>query len=268
MWEVKGMKNMGKWSKVIVLLMVVAMVAALMTGCTATKKTKLDEIKARGYIIWGTNAEFPPFESKDASGKVVGVDADIAKAIADSLGVTLKVEDMAFDSLPAALASGKIDFIGAGFTKNDERAKSMDFTKDYYTAKQVVVVKAGSAIKGEADLKKAKIGCQNGTTGDLYFASEYAKDGAKVERYNSLTLACQDLKNGKIDAVIGDNLPIALIMGQIEGLKLVDAIVYDSEMYALAVNKGEAALLAEIDKVLGKLITDGTITNKLNLYSK
>ncbi|MDD4796993.1 MAG: transporter substrate-binding domain-containing protein, partial [Eubacteriales bacterium] len=75
--------------------------------------SKLDKIKAAGKIVWGTNAEFIPFEMKDSAGQVIGVDADIAAKIAEALGVELVVEDMLFDSLPAALASGQIDFIGA-----------------------------------------------------------------------------------------------------------------------------------------------------------
>ncbi len=246
-------------------ILCIALLTALIAGCNAAPQNKLEEIQQKGYIVWGTNAEFPPFEYKDSASNVKGVDADIAQAIADALGVDLRVEDMIFDSLPASLASGQIDFIGAGFTKNDEREQSMDFTVDYYTAVQVVLVQDGSDIAAEADLVGKTIGVQSGTTGDLYFASDI--EDATVERYTSLTLACQDLKNGRVDAVIGDNLPIAMIMAEIDGLMLVDSIVYDEENYALAVDKGETELLEEIDKVLNQLITDGVIEDKLNLYS-
>ncbi len=263
---------MKKTSKIFVLLMCLALLASVI-GCTAqgpaatsTPKpaTKLDAIKAKGYIVWGTNAAFPPFELKDSAGKVIGVDKDIAQAVADALNVTLRVEDMEFDSLPAALKSGKIDFIGAGFSKTEERAKSMDFSVDYYTAVQVVIVKDGSKIATEADLKNKKIGVQTGTTGS-FIAEEIS--GVKMSNYNSLTLACQDLKNGRIDAVIGDNLPITMIQGQISGLTIVSAIKYDEEKYALAVDKGNAELLTEINKVLNTLITKGTIAEKIKLYS-
>ncbi len=263
---------MKKTSKIFVFLMCLALLLSVI-GCSAQSPaatsspkptTKLDAIKKKGYIVWGTNAAFPPFEFKDSTGKVAGVDADIAKAIADSLGVELRVEDMEFDSLPAALASGKIDFIGAGFTKTDERAKSMDFSVDYYTAVQVVIVKDGSKIASKDDLKNKKIGVQTGTTGS-FIAEEIS--GVKMSNYNSLTLACQDLKNGRIDAVIGDNLPIAMIQSQISGLKIVSGIKYDEEKYALAVDKGNAELLAKINEVLNGLIQKGTISDKLKLYS-
>ena len=91
--------------------------------------------------------------------------------------------------------------------------------------------------------------------------------GADVVRYNSMTLACQDLKNGKVDCVIGDNLPITLIQKQISGLAIVSTIKYDEEKYGLAAKKGDTELLNKINEVLNKMISDGTITNKLNLYS-
>jgi len=141
----------------------------------------------------------------------------------------------------------------------------MDFSVEYYTAVQVVMVQEGSDIDSEDDLVGKTIGVQSGTTGDLYFASEI--EGATVERYTSLTLACQDLKNGRVDAVIGDNLPMTMIMGQIEGIKIVESIVYEEEKYAIAVPKGETELLAKIDEVLNQMIADGTIEEKLNLYS-
>jgi ABC-type amino acid transport substrate-binding protein len=257
---------MKRLQKTLVVMLCAAMILALSAGCNTQEKSALDKILDKGYIVWGTNAEFMPFEYRDANNNVVGVDADIAKAIADGLGVELRVEDMIFESLPAALQSGQIDFIGAGFTKNEERLQSMDFTVEYYTAVQVVLVQAGSTdIQSEDDLVGKTIGVQSGTTGDLFIASEI--EGATVQRYTSLTLACQDLKNGRVDCVIGDNLPIAMIMGEIDGLALSEGIAYDEELYALAVKKGESELLKKIDEVLQKLIDDGTIEEKLNLYS-
>lgn len=233
---------------------------------TAATESKLDKIKAAGKIVWGTNAEFSPFEMKDSDGTVIGVDADIAAKIADSLGVELVVEDMLFDSLPAALASGQIDFIGAGYTKNEERAQKMDFSAEYYTAVQVVAYNtAGFTPASQADLEGKKVGVQTGTTGDLFIASEI--DGATVERYDNLMLALQDLQNGNLDAVIGDNLPVGMIIKNLDGLAVADSVVYDPEMYALAVDKGETELLDAINEVLQKLIDDGEIDAMVNKYS-
>ncbi len=155
---------------------------------TAAEGEETTAASNRTKLVWGTNAAFIPFEMREGD-KVIGVDADIAQAVADKMGVELVVEDMEFDALPAALESGKIDFIAAGFTKNAEREATMDFSDEYFTAVQVVVVKEGNpgGIQSEDDLKGKKIGVQTGTTGDLYFASEV--EGADVQRYENIQMA-------------------------------------------------------------------------------
>lgn len=132
--------------------------ATTTAGATTAAATTVAGGAARTKIVWGTNAAFIPFEMREGN-KVIGVDAELAQAVADKLGVELVVEDMEFDGLPAALASGKIDFIAAGFTKNDERAQTMDFSNEYFTAVQVVVVQKGNAIgiATKDDLKGKKI---------------------------------------------------------------------------------------------------------------
>lgn len=256
-----------KKTKLAALIAAVMMLVCLVAGCAQPAAPAVDAPAddAKKGIIWGTNAEFMPFETKDSNGKVIGVDADIAAAIAEKLGVELIVEDMEFDSLPAALESGKIDFIAAGFTRNEEREKSMDFSDTYYVARQVVLVREDSTIATEDDLKGLKIGVQNGTTGDLYFASEI--EGADVQRYTTVMLAAQDLAAGRIDCVIGDNLPIGVLLNQIEGLKLADGIVYEDESYAIATRKGDTDLMKAINEVLAEMKAEGEIDELLTVYS-
>jgi len=261
-----------------VLVSVLCLILALgMAACTSTPAATTTTAAAetttaaaettRTKLVWGTNAAFIPFEMRE-NDKVVGVDADLAKAVADKMGVELVVEDMDFDALPAALDSGKIDFIAAGFTKNAEREQTMDFSKEYFTAVQVVVVKEGNeiGIASEDDLKGKSIGVQTGTTGDLYFASEI--EDAKVERYENIQMACQDLVDGRIDCVIGDNLPIVNLMSSMEGLEKVEAIKYEEEKYAMAVKKGENAdVLKAINEVLTEMESKGEIDALVDKYS-
>ena len=252
--------------KILALLVCVAMTAVLAVGC-GSSKSALDTIKEKGTLVWGTNAAFPPFESKDGNGNVVGVDAEIAKAVADELGVELVVEDMEFDSLPAALKSGKIDIIGAGYTENDERLQEMDFSSKYFTAKQVVVVKKGSkAVTDKDSLAGKKIGVQTGTTGDTQCASKI--EGAEVSRYDSMQLACEDVKNGKLDCVIGDNLTIGFILNKMDGeLEIVEGVSYEDEEYGFAVKKGDTELNEVVNKVIEKLKSEGQIDQWVNKYN-
>ncbi|MFR4250117.1 MAG: basic amino acid ABC transporter substrate-binding protein [Christensenellales bacterium] len=252
--------------KILALLVCVAMTAVLAVGC-GSSKSALDTIKEKGTLVWGTNAAFPPFESKDGDGNVVGVDAEIAKAIADELGVKLVVEDMEFDSLPAALKSGKIDIIGAGYTENDERLQEMDFSSKYFTAKQIVVVKKGNkAITDKDSLAGKKIGVQTGTTGDTQCASKI--EGAEVSRYDSMQMACEDVKNGKLDCVIGDNLTIGFILNKMDGeLEIVEGVSYEDEEYGFAVKKGDTELNEVVNKVIDKLKSEGQIDQWVNKYN-
>ncbi|MGI6316386.1 MAG: basic amino acid ABC transporter substrate-binding protein [Christensenellales bacterium] len=240
-----------KW---IALLVSLTLLACMLLGC----QSKADEGEAT--IVWGTNAEFVPFETKDSDGSVVGVDANIAAAIAEHIGAKLVIEDMNFDSLPAALQSGKIDMIIAGYSRNEEREETMDFSTSYYTARQVVIVAEDTeGIASEEDLIGKTIGVQGGTTGDLFVASEI--EGAEIHRYTSMTLACQDLTNGKLDCVIGDSLTISLIQRSIKNLKIVESIIYPDEYYAIAVMKGNTDLLNQINETLAELQKNGSIDN-------
>lgn len=96
--------------------------------------------RSNGTLIMATNAEFEPYEYKIGD-DIVGIDPDIAQAICDKLGYELQIDDMAFESILAAISSGKADFGAAGMTVNEERLESVDFTDTYASAEQVVILK-------------------------------------------------------------------------------------------------------------------------------
>lgn len=135
-----------------------------------------------GTLVMATNAEFPPYEFHDGD-KVVGIDAEIAEAIAAELGMKLEIEDIAFDSIIPEITSGKADMALAGMTVTEDRKKSVDFSDTYASASQMIIVKDDSTIAGPDDLKGVVVGVQLGTTGDIY-VSDLEADGTTVERYN------------------------------------------------------------------------------------
>ncbi len=162
-------------------------------------------------LTMGTNAEFPPYEYYEGDA-VVGIDAEIAAAIADKLGMKLVIEDMAFDSIITAVDAGKIDMGMAGMTVTEERLQSVDFSDSYATGVQVVIVTEDSKITSVDDLSAEganyRIGVQSGTTGDLYATWDLEDEGlATVQRYNKGADAVQALVTGKVDCVIIDNEP-------------------------------------------------------------
>ena len=228
--------------KIIVLLCMIMVVA----GCGKKDDSKL---------IMVTEAGFAPYEYY-SNGEIVGVDVDIAKEIAASMGKELVIKDIAFDSIINEVKTGKADFGAAGISYNEERAKNVDFTINYSTSKQVVIVKNDSGITNIGDINGKKIAVQLGSIADTYVSSTY-KD-ASVVRQKKYLAAIEDLNTGKVDCVVMDLLPAEQILKTNSGLKILDgALVEDS--YGMIVKKGNKELLNNINKVLEKLKNEGKI---------
>ena len=236
-----------------------------MAGCgSKTAETTGSEASsdaAGGTLVMATNAEFPPYEYYEGE-NVVGIDADIAAAVADKLGMELKIEDMAFDSIIPAVTSGKADFGAAGMTVTEDRKKNVDFTDTYATATQVIIVKEGSDIAGPDDLTGKKIGVQLGTTGDIY--ADDIED-AEVERYNKGFEAVQALTQDKIDAVVIDGEPAKEFVAEADGLKILDE-AFTEEEYAIAVAKDNDDLLKKMNEALASLKESGKIDEIVAKY--
>ncbi|MCM1568637.1 MAG: basic amino acid ABC transporter substrate-binding protein [Roseburia sp.] len=207
-------------------------------------------------LVVGTNAEFPPFEYVGENGEPDGFDVALIKAIGEKLGREVQVEDMAFDSLVAAVGT-KIDVAIAGMTVDEERKLSVDFTDNYYEALQYVIVPKDSEIATMADLENKIIGVQMGTTG-MYTAEDIA--GTTVQNYNKAVDAVNDLMNGRVEAVIIDKNPAMVFAEKFsDKVKALDGALFDFEMeyYAIACPKG-SSLVADINKALAELKADGT----------
>lgn len=214
-------------------------------------------------LVMATNAAFPPYENVEGD-KIVGIDPEIAQAIADDLGMELVIEDMAFDSIIAAVTSGKASMGMAGLTVTEDRKQNVDFSDSYTMAAQVIIVKEGSTIAGPDDLSGLKVGVQLGTTGDIY-ADDI--ENATVERYSKGFEAVNALLQDKIDAVIIDNEPAKVFVAQNEGLTIVDE-EFTVEEYAIAVKKGNTELLEKINGSLKKLKESGKIDEIIGKYIK
>lgn len=213
-------------------------------------------------LVVGTNAEFAPFEFIGDDGQPTGIDMDLIQAVAEKIGMTVKIENMSFDALIPSLVSGKIEAAISGMTITEERKQSVLFSDPYYQASQKIIVKADSAVKAEADLAGKKIGVQMGTTGDLY-VTDTIKDAA-VERYDKGIDAVQDLVNGKLDAVVIDEEPANVFVSQAQGLTVLPDRLSD-EAYGIALPLGQDDLLARINQALADLKADGTLDS---IYAK
>ena len=222
-----------------------------------------------GVLTMATNAAFPPYEYIEG-GEIVGIDAEIAGAIAEKLGLEVQIEDMEFDAIIEAVKSGKADIGLAGMTVTPDRAEEVNFTASYATGVQVVIVTEDSAITSVDDLfaegASNVIGVQRNTTGDLYTTWDLEDAGlATIDRYSKGAEAVQALKTGKVDCVVIDNEPAKAFVAEVEGLKILDT-EYILEEYAGAMNKDNAELFEAVNAALEEMIADGTVQAIIDKY--
>ena len=247
--------------KIIALIVCIIMIVCLLASCGAKGKT-LDEVKEAGKLTVATSPDFPPFESLEGD-EVVGIEVDIMKLIAAELGVELEIIEMDFDAVLLGIQSAKYDCGMSGITANDERKQNMLFTTPYYNAAQVIVVKAGSDIKGKADLDGKKVSVQTGTTAD----AGCTEAGYDVQAFAANADAKAALTTGKVNAWVVDNLTAQQMVNEDDGLVILEEKMTD-EPYAFAFAFGSEDLVAEIDVILAKLIADGTVENIFANYGE
>ncbi len=243
--------------KKLLSLMLVAAMALAVVACGGK-----EENAEKDVLIMAKNAEFPPYEYYEGQ-EIVGIDAEIAAAVAEKLGCEFKIEDMAFDSIITAVQTGKVDFGLAGMTVTEDRLEFVNFSDTYTTATQVVIVMEDSEVAGVADLEGKKIGVQQGTTGDIFATDEYGDEF--VERYNKGFEAVQALTQGKIDAVIIDNEPAKVFVSENEGTKILEED-FAVEEYAMAIAKDNTELLEKVNEALAELKADGTLQSIIDEY--
>ena len=280
------MKEILIMKKLIAVLMALCMLVSAV--CLFASCDKKDE----NTLVMATNAAFPPYEYKDGD-KIVGIDAEIAAAIADKLGMKLEIVDVDFGAVLTGVAEGKYDMGMAGITVTDKRKESMDFSNTYATGIQVIIVNDGSTIATLDDLwnfdengdpvslknPDIKIGVQQDTTGDIYSSSAISGWGFndlnedesiktdRVVRYKTGAEAVAALKSGKVDCVIIDNEPAKSFVAANDGIHILEGDnEYAVEDYAICVDKGNTALLEKINKALDELKADGTIDGIINKY--
>ena len=268
-------------------VMVLSMAACGSTKTTETTKaaetTKAGETKAEetgkaeetsaaeareddGKLIMATEAGFAPYEYTEDGSTVIGVDVDIANEIAKAMGKELVIQNMNFDSALLAVQQGKVDFAAAGISVTPEREEQMDFSIEYTTSKQVVVVKKDAGRVASVDALNADtvVGVQGGTVADSYCQDDLGTKDLK--QYSKFMEAAMDLKNDKIDCIIMDSLPAEQMVAENDDLEILDGEVF-TDKYAIAVQKGNKEMLDQINEVLQKLVDDGKVDEFIINYT-
>ena len=240
-------------TKKILSICLVFILTLILSGCG----------KNKNEIIMVTEAGFAPYEYYE-NGEIVGVDVAIAKEIAKELGKKLVVKNVDFDSIVSELKSGKADFAAAGMSITEERKKQVDFTIEYVTSNQVVVVKKDSSLNDITQLDGKRIAVQLGTVGDSYVTENYKN--SEINRQKKFLVAAEAVKNNKADCIVMDQIPAQQLVSQNPELKILDGILF-KDSYGMAVKKGNTELLDTMNTVLQRLIDEGKIEEYTIKYS-
>lgn len=279
------MKNFSMMKKLLALTLGAAMLLAVMTGCGKKDTTQepenndtqqeeqqptepatlLEQIKAKGKVVVGTEAQYAPYEFKDLDANFAGCDMWLAQQIADSLGVELEVVDMAFDGIIPAVQSGQVDLGIAAFTNTPERAKEIDFSDLYETSAQLLIVKAGNAdtYSTKESLVGLKVGAQKGTIQSQLIQSALPESELfELEKYPSLAL---EVQNGNIAGLVVDQAVGEALVASSNGALEVSNFTFTAEEASfgksVVIAKGNEDLVAVVNEVINKVTADGSYQN-------
>ena len=278
------MKNLSILKKMLVLALSAAMLLTVLTGCgssetaapqepqateaqaeeqpAAETSTLLEQIKAKGKLVVGTEAQYAPYEFKDLDANFVGCDMWLAQQIADSLGVELEIVDMSFAGIIPAVQSGQVDLGIAAFTNTPERAEEIDFSDLYETSAQLLIVKTGNAdtYSTKEALAGQKVGAQKGTIQSQLIQSALPDSELfELEKYPALAL---EVQNGNIaglvvDQAVGKSL-VANSNGELEVSNFEFSAEEASFGKSVVIAKGNEDLVAAVNEVVNKVTSDGS----------
>lgn len=230
------------------------MVISLLAACSSTPASG-----DKNELVIGIDDAFAPMGFRDENNEIVGFDIDFARAVAEKMGVEVKFQPIDWSKKEVELSSGRIDLIWNGYTVTEERKEKVLFTKPYLANAQVVVTLANSPLNQLEDLEGKNVGLQAlSSASDALNASPISEKVAGVSEYKDNVLALTDLKTGRIDAVIIDEVVIDYYMSKEKGVYKILEGSLAPELYAVGVKKDNEALLEKLQKAMDEVIADGT----------
>lgn len=253
-------------------LMVLGACSSSTTSSSSSSSTKSSsdvadqwsEIEKAGVIKVGTSADFAPFEFHTmVNGKdtIVGADIDMMDAIGKDLGVKVEYVDMDFNAVLASLEQGQVDIAVSGISATDERKKTFDFSVNYFTPEQLVVVNKANVSKYTTldSLANKKVGAQKGSIQESIIKDQLPD--SQIVSLAKVPNLMVELKQNSIDAAVVESAVAQSYVAQNDDLAIADAKLETAEgdAYAIAMPKGSAELAVKINSALEKMIADGTI---------
>lgn len=233
-------------------LVLIALCLAAMYGCAPKDQvatSALERIRERGELVIGTDATYPPFESKVGS-ELIGFDVDLGRAIATELGVKVRWVNASFDGIFPALLANKFDLVLSAVTITPERQKTLAFSDPYYNAGQIIAIRKNTPDLRPEDLGGKVVGVQINTTAQVVLEK---RPEVRIKKYNSIDLAFLDLQNGRIDAVVNDAPTTRyMLLKSFPALK-VCGVPFTQEHYGIVVHPANAELVAEVNRTLATI---------------
>lgn len=236
----------------------------LLAGCGSTKQaasdTSLQDIKSKGKFVVGLDDSFPPMGFRDENNNIVGFDIDLAKEVAKRMGVQVEFKPVQWDGIIMSLNNKDIDVIWNGLTITEKRQQEIAFSKVYLENKQIIVTKADSAIKTKKDLTGKVVGLQLGSSSETALNADTAtaKSLKEIKKFNTNTEALLDLKNGRVDAVVIDEVVGRYYAAKTPNVYTVLNEDLGKESYGVGFRKTDVTFKNEVDKVLDEMKADGT----------
>ena len=246
--------------KIFALCMMLVLAVTALAGCGSNSAQKEESKK----IVVGLDDSFPPMGFKDEKNEIVGFDIDLAKEVAKRLGREVEFKAIDWNSKEAELKSGRVDILWNGLDITEKRKENMLFSEPYMDNRQIVFVKKGSqiAVASEADLAGKTIGSQSGGTTEEYFENkpELKSSMKEVKYYPDYINAFMDLENGRLDAVVGDEIiGRYYISKHPDEIQAIDTVMGDVSQFGIAFRKDDQKLRDEVQKVFDEMKADGTV---------
>lgn len=246
--------------KIFALCMMLVLAVTALAGCGSNSAQK-EEVKK---IVVGLDDSFPPMGFKDEKNEIVGFDIDLAKEVAKRLGREVEFKAIDWNSKEAELKSGRVDILWNGLDITDKRKENMLFSEPYMDNRQIVfVAKNGKvSVAGEADLAGKTIGTQSGGTTEEYFENkpELKASMKEVKYYPDYINAFMDLENGRLDAVVGDEIiGRYYISKHPDEIQAIDTVIGTVSQFGIAFRKDDQKLRDEVQKVFDEMKADGTV---------